>query len=317
MKQQMQLAERKTTGWLERAKRELIRNRYIYLLALPVIVYYILFYYLPMFGIVIAFKQFELGKGVLASRWVGLKYFHEYFASNNCWRTIRNTLLISFYNLLFGFPMPIIFALLMNEIKKSWFKKTVQTITYLPRFISLVVVCSMITDFLTTDGAITKLLVALGGEKTNYLGKPEAFRSIYVISEIWQNMGWSSIIYLAALAGVSTELYEAATVDGAGRFRQLLSVTLPGIAPTVITMLILSLGQVMSVGFEKIILLYGPATYETADVISSFVYRRGLGESAQYSFSSAVGLFQSVVNLLLLLSADFMSKKFTETSLLG
>ena len=313
----MEFAERKKIGWLEKTQKELVRNRYIYLLALPVIVYYILFHYLPMFGIVIAFKQFELGKGIMASRWVGLKYFWEYFSSSNCWRTIRNTLLISSYNLIFSFPTPIIFALLLNEIKNIWFKKMVQTITYLPHFISLVVVCSMITDFLATDGVITKLLAALGGPKTNYLGMPEAFRTIYVVSGIWQSIGWNSIIYLAALAGINTELYEAATVDGAGRFRQLLSVTLPGIAPTIITMLILALGQVMSVGFEKIILLYGPATYETADVISSFVYRRGLGESAQYSFSSAVGLFQSVVNLLLLLNANFLSKKFSGTNLFG
>lgn len=304
-----------TPGLGARIKRELTKNKYIYLLALPVIAYYIIFCYWPMFGLVIAFKQYELGKGIFDSKWVGLKYFMEFFKSRNCLRLIGNTLGISLYDLIAGFPAPIIFALLLNEIKNSKFKRTVQTITYLPHFISLVVLCGMITDFFAAEGIITKILMKFGGSQINYLGAPKYFKTIYVTTNIWQGIGWGSIIYLAALSGISPELYEAATVDGAGRFRQLLAVTLPGIAPTIVIMLILRMGQLMSVGFEKIILLYNPGTYETADVISSFVYRRGIGESAQYSFSSAVGMFQSVINLVLLLGANFLSKRFSGNSL--
>lgn len=304
-----------TPGLGARIKRELTKNKYIYLLALPVIAYYIIFCYWPMFGLVIAFKQYELGKGIFDSKWVGLKYFMEFFKSRNCLRLIGNTLGISLYDLIAGFPAPIIFALLLNEIRSSKFKRTVQTITYLPHFISLVVLCGMITDFFAAEGIITKILMKFGGSQINYLGAPKYFKTIYVTTNIWQGIGWGSIIYLAALSGISPELYEAATVDGAGRFRQLLAVTLPGIAPTIVIMLILRMGQLMSVGFEKIILLYNPGTYETADVISSFVYRRGIGESAQYSFSSAVGMFQSVINLVLLLGANFLSKRFSGNSL--
>lgn len=221
-----------TPGLGARIKRELTKNKYIYLLALPVIAYYIIFCYWPMFGLVIAFKQYELGKGIFDSKWVGLKYFMEFFKSRNCLRLIGNTLGISLYDLIAGFPAPIIFALLLNEIKNSKFKRTVQTITYLPHFISLVVLCGMITDFFAAEGIITKILMKFGGSQINYLGAPKYFKTIYVTTNIWQGIGWGSIIYLAALSGISPELYEAATVDGAGRFRQLLAVTLPGIAPT-------------------------------------------------------------------------------------
>lgn len=298
-----------------RIRRELVKNKYVYLLALPVIAYYIIFCYWPMFGLVIAFKQYEVAKGIFASQWVGLKYFMEFFQSRNFLRLMRNTLGISIYELIAGFPAPIIFALLLNEIRNSKFKRTVQTITYLPHFISMVVLCGMITDFFSTEGIITKILMHFGGQQINYLGEPRYFKTIYVTTGIWQGVGWGSIIYLAALSGINPELYEAATVDGAGRFRQLLAVTLPGIAPTIVIMLILRMGQLMSVGYEKIILLYNPSTYETADVISSFVYRRGIGESAQYSFSSAVGMFQSVINLVLLLGANYLSRRFSGNSL--
>lgn len=298
-----------------RIKKELVKNRYIYLLSIPVIVYYILFWYMPMFGIVIAFKQYNVATGILASKWVGFKYFAEFFRSSNCLRVIKNTLGISLYTLIVAFPVPIIFALMLNEIRSQRFKKTIQTVTYLPHFISMIVVCGMISDFLSTEGVLTGLFASFTGVKKNYLGEPGAFKTIYVLSGIWQSFGWSSIVYLAALSGVNAELYEAATIDGAGRFSQLWAVTIPGIAPTIITMLILEVGQMMNVGYEKIILLYSPATYETADVISSFVYRRGLGESAQYSYSAAVGLFQSVVNMILLLIVDRISLKASDTSL--
>lgn len=300
----------------KRIKDELVKNKYIYILCIPVILYYLIFCYWPMFGLVIAFKQYEVGKGIFASEWVGFKHFIEFFKSMNFVRLMRNTLSISLYELVAGFPAPIIFALLLNEVKNAKFKKTVQTITYLPHFISLVVLCGMITDFLATEGILTKLLALFGAEKQNYLGLPECFQTIYVTTGIWQGIGWGSIVYLAALSGINPDLYEAAEVDGAGRFRKMIAITLPGIAPTIITMLILRLGRMLSIGYEKIILLYNPSTYETADVISSFVYRRGLGSSAQYSFTAAVGMFQSVINLILLLISNYFSTKYSETGLL-
>ena len=304
---------------ITRMKNELYENRYIYILALPVILYYLIFCYVPMAGIVIAFKQFDIGKGmagIFTSNWVGFKYFIEFFNSMNFVKLIRNTFLISFYDLIFGFPTPIIFALLLNEVKNRHFKKTIQTVTYLPHFISLVVMCGIIFDFFGSNGIVTKLFVLFGGAQKNYLGDAGMFRGIYVGTNIWQGFGWGSIIYLAALTGINPELYEAASVDGANRFKQLLIITIPGIMPTIIIMLILRMGQLMSVGFEKIILLYGPSTYETGDVIASFVYRRGLGASAQYSFSAAVGLFQSLINLVLLLAANFIGSKYSSTSIM-
>lgn len=306
---------RKSATLGRRIRKEWSRNYCVYFMALPVIIYFLLFCYGPMFGIIMAFKQYDIGKGIFSSQWVGLKYFIDFFQSEYFVRTVRNTLLISFYDIIIGFPIPIIFALLLNEIKSSRFKKTIQNITYLPHFISMVVMCGIIADFFSTNGVITKIITLFGGEKTNYLGLASCFRSIYVGTNIWQAFGWESIIYLAALTGIDQQLYEAATIDGAGRFKQLLHVTLPGIAPTIIIMLIMRMGQVMSVGYEKIILLYGPSTYETADVISSFVYRRGLGETMQYSYSTAVGLFQSVVNLIFLVTVNAISKKVSETSL--
>lgn len=295
-------------------KDELVRNRYLYIMAIPIICYYLIFCYGPMFGIVIAFKDYQVSKGILGSEWVGFKYFIEFFKGHYFTRIMRNTILISFYDLIFGFPAPVIFALLLNEIKNTAFKKTVQTITYLPHFISMVVICGMIVDFFSSDGIITKLIVALGGKKMDYMSSAAHFRPIYVGTNIWAGIGWSSIIYLAALSGIDQELYEAASLDGAGRMKQIWHITLPGIASTVIIMLILRCGQLLSVGYEKIILLYNSGTYETADVISSYVYRMGLG-SSRYSYSSAVGLFQSVINLILLMSVNGISKKFGETSL--
>lgn len=297
-----------------RVKNELWQNRYLYILAIPVIVYYVLFCYLPMFGLVIAFKQYELGKGIMESQWVGLKYFREFFGGLYFGRLLRNTLVISLYSILFGFPAPIIFALLMNELRRRYFKRTVQTITYLPHFISMVVICGMIVDFLSTNGVLTQVFSLFGGGKINYVGNPKYFRVIYIISEIWQDVGWGSIIYLAALTSIDQQLYEAAVIDGAGRWKQTLHITLPGILPTIMIMLIMRMGQVLSVGYEKIILLYGPGTYEVADVISSYVYRMGIGNS-RYSYSSAVGLFQSVVNVILLVAANAASRRMTGTSL--
>ena len=306
--------EKKKLSLAMRIKRELVKNRYLYLLAIPVIAFYALFLYGPMFGLVIAFKQYNIGQGIFQSKWVGFQYFQEFFKSIYFSRTLLNTFIISFADILFGFPLPIIFALLLNELRGTRFKKTVQTVTYLPHFISMVVICGMITDFFSTDGVISRLIAMLGGENMNYLASPKWFRTIFVGTNVWQSFGWNSIIYLAALTGVDAQLYEAATIDGAGRFKQLWHVTLPGILPTIMIMLIMRLGQVLSVGYEKIILLYSPSTYNVADVISSYVYRIGIGGS-RYSYSAAVGLFQSVINVLMLLLANRLSAKFSETSL--
>ena len=282
-----------------------------YLLAIPVLAYYILFQYKPMLGAVIAFKDFKPRLGIWGSKWVGFKYFESFFNSYYFERLIRNTLTISFSGLLFTFPCAIIFALLVNEVRSKAFKRTVQTISYMPHFISLVVVCSMITLFVDKNGFIVQFLNLFGANITqNLLNLPSDFVPIYVISDIWQETGWNCIIYLAALAAIDTELYEAARIDGANRWQQTLHVTLPGIAKTIMLLLILRIGSLMSVGHEKIILLYNDYTMETADVISSYVYRRGL-VNGDYSFSTAVGLFNSVINFTLVVLANFISNKTT------
>lgn len=299
-----------------RIKKEFKKHKYVYLMMIPVALYYLIFYYGPMAGIVIAFKDYNIGKGIIESSWVGLKHFRAFFDDIYCVRIIKNTFLISFYSLLVGFPAPILFALLLNEIKSMRYKKTIQTITYLPHFISLVVICGMITDFFSAEGIITSFLTKLGMPELNYLGEAKYFRPIYVLTDIWQKIGWDSIIYLAALTGVDESLYEAAAIDGARKFRRIWHITIPSIMPTIIIMLIMRVGSIMSLGYEKIILLYSPATYETADIISSYVYRRGLGGAApSYSYSSAIGMFQSVVNLTLLLTVNRISAKVSETSL--
>lgn len=297
-------------------KREWNQNKYIYFLAIPLIAYYLIFHYGPMYGILMAFQDFSIADGIAGSPFIGFDNFSKFFQSHYFWRLLRNTLTISIQNIIFGFPAPLILALLLNEVKNKTFKKTVQTVTYLPHFISLVVVCGMLTQFLSRDGFITSILSSLGlVDSTNLLAVKEYFRPIYVISGIWQEVGWGTIIYLAALSGVDEQLYEAAAIDGANRFRRLINVTLPSIAPTVIMMLILRIGQVMSVGFEKIILLYNPQTYETADVLSTYIYRYGLGGSFDYGYTTAIGLFTSVINFILVISANQISKKVSETSL--
>lgn len=294
--------------------RDFLRNKYIYLMALPMLAYYIIFHYGPMYGAVIAFKNFSPMKGIMGSPWAGFVHFQSFFDSVYFFRVVRNTLLINLYSLLFGFPAPILLALLLNEIRQRSFKRLVQTVSYLPHFISIMVVCGIIIDFTGRNGLINDILVLFGAERFNLLAKPELFRAIYVGSDIWQSVGWGSIIYLAALSGVDAEQYEAATIDGAGRFRKIWYISIPGILPTIVILLILRMGSMMNVGFEKIILLYNAGTYETADVISSFVYRKGLLEF-NYSFSSAVGLFNSFINFSLLLSANWISRKLNETSL--
>ncbi len=302
-------------------QRELMRDlklsRWLYFMAVPVVVYAFIFFYYPIYGVIIAFKDFSPRLGILGSPWVGLENFMSFFRSTFFQRLITNTLMISFLDILFGFTSPIIFALMLNEVKNSAFRRTVQTITYLPHFISLVVLCGLIKDFTTTTGLINGILLELGVPKEylkNYLMEARYFRSVYTISGIWQHLGWNSIMYLAALTTIDPQLYEAARVDGAKRWAITWHVTLPGILPTIVVLFILRLGSVMSVGFEKIILLYSDATYRTADVISSFVYRRGLVES-NYSFATAVDLFNQVINLMLVLITNRISRRVSEISL--
>jgi len=290
------------------------KNKGLYIILIPVLAFFIIFAYLPMFGLVMAFEDYTPKGGFFGSKFVGFKHFIDFFSSVYFGRLIRNTLLISVLNLIFGFPAPIIFALLLNEVGNKAFKKTIQTVSYLPYFISLVIVCGLVADFTASDGPITELIVSLGGKRMNYLGQPEYFRPIYILSDMWQGIGFSSIIYLAALSGIDQELYEAAQLDGAGKIRQLIHITLPGISTTIITLLILRMGTMFAVGYEKIILLYSTNTYETADVISSYVYRKGLQEF-NYSYSAAVGLFNSIINTVLLVISNALSRKFTETSL--
>ena len=299
---------------LKEIKRDFKINKAVYLMVAPIILFFIVFHYIPMTGLVMAFQRFKPGTGIFGSEWVGFKHFIDFFSGNYFFRVLRNTFLISFYDLLIGFPAPIIFALMLNEVRNRVFKKTVQTISYMPYFISMVIICGLIVEFTNSTGLIAQMVSFLGGKPVNFLAKPEYFRSIFVLSSIWQGIGFSSIIYLATLSSIDQELYEAATIDGANRWRQTWHITLPGISSTIIIMLILRIGSLLSVGFEKIILLYSPSTYETADVISSYVYRKGLVEF-NYSYSTAVGLFNSVVSLILILAANTLSRKYSETSL--
>jgi len=300
--------------FLIRLGRDLIINRYLYLMAIPVLAYFIIFKYLPMYGVIISFKNFNPRLGILGSKWVGFQHFKTFFSSIWFWRVITNTLAINFMNLLFGFPAPLILALLINEVRYKFFKKAVQTITYMPHFISMVVVAGMIITFTAKQGLINDLIVALGGERSVLLMRAELFRPIYVISDIWQGAGFGSIIYIAAISGVDPELYDAASIDGAGRFRKMTSVTLPSIAPTVVILLILRIGSMMSLGFEKIILLYNESIFLTADVISSYVYRMGLLKF-DFSYSAAVGLFNAVINFTLVICANTFSRKLQQSSL--
>lgn len=276
---------------------------------IPVVIFFAVFSYYPLYGILIAFKDYSISRGILGSPWAGLRYFRQFFSSPYFGRLLRNTVLISVYSLLWGFPVPILFALLLNEFKDGKFKRLIQTVSYLPHFISLVVICGILIDiFSPQGGVVNSLLYSLTGKRINFFGEPEWFRTMYVGSGVWQEFGWNSIIYLAAITGINPDLYEAARIDGAGRLRQIWHVTLPGIKPTILTLLILNLGNIMSVGYEKIILLYSPTTYETADVISTYVYRTGL-LSQQYSYAGAVGLFNSAINIAILVLCNFAGKK--------
>jgi putative aldouronate transport system permease protein len=294
--------------------KDFLLNKSLYLMMLPVLIYYAIFHYAPMYGAIIAFKDFSPVKGIMESDWVGLQNFKDFMNSFYFWRILKNTLVLSLYSILFEFPAPILLALFMNELKNKFFGRFVQSVSYMPHFISMVVICGILTDFTNSGGFINSIIAHFGGDGQALLQKPEYFRPIYVISEIWQKIGWESIIYMAALMGIDQEQYEASRIDGAGRLKQMLHITLPGIAPTIAIMFIMRMGNLLNVGFEKIILLYNPVTYSTADVISSFVYRKGLLEF-NWGFSASVGLFNSVINLILLVAANQISRKISKNGL--
>ncbi|PQP83900.1 sugar ABC transporter permease [Paenibacillus sp. PCH8] len=287
----------------------------LYLLVLPPVLYLLIFKYIPMVGVQIAFKDFSVVKGIWGSPWVGLKHFEAFFQSPNFWLLIKNTIGISFYSLIAGFPIPILLALALNEIRTGYFKKTVQMVTYAPHFISTVVMVSIIILMLSPHvGVVDKLFTLLGFPMTNFMGIPEYFKSIYVWSGVWQGMGYSSIIYIAALAGVDPSLYEAAKMDGASRLRKIWHIDLPTLVPVTVILLILSLGSIMGVGFEKIYLMQNPLNTSASEVISTYVYKVGL-IGANFSFSSAVGFFNSIINLILLVIVNGISRKVSQNSL--
>jgi len=293
---------------------DLRRNRYVYLMLSPVVAYYLIFHYGPMYGAIIAFKDFNPAQGILGSPWIGFQNFQDFFGSVYLVRLLRNTLAINLLDIIFGFPAPVILALLLNELVSQRFKRLVQTITYLPHFMSLVVVVGILIDFLARDGLVNNLLAAAGVPSTSFMQESGWYWTLYVGSGIWQAVGWGSIIFLASIATVDPTLYEAAVMDGASRFRQMWHITLPGIMPMVVTLLILRVGMMMSIGYEKTLLMYNPSTFDTADVISSYVYRKGV-LGMDYSFSAAVGLFNSVINFAFLIAANRLARRMSQTSL--
>ena len=289
-------------------------NKYKYLLILPVLVYLALFCYKPMYGLIIAFNNYKPTRGITGSDYVGLMWFDNFFNNIYFLRLLSNTFTISALSIVFGFPAPIILALLLNEIQNDKFKRTVQTITYMPYFISLVVTCSIIKIYCQENGLFSQIIEIFGGTRRNLLIDPSAYRPIYVLSGIWQNIGWNSIIYLAALSGIDQEQYEAARIDGANRFQQMLHITIPGILPTIMILFVLRMGSILNVGYEKVLLLYTENTYNVADVFSTYTYRVGL-EQKQYSLSTAVSLFNTVVNIMFLVFTNWLSRKTTESGL--
>lgn len=294
---------------------DIIRNWTLYLMILPVIAYFIIFHYWPMYGVQIAFKNYNVAKGITGSPWAGFRHFERFFKSYHFWPLIRNTVTLSLYTLIASFPAPIILALLLNEVTNSKFKRTVQTVTYAPHFLSTVVLVGMLTTFLSPQsGIINHIIEALGGERVYFMGEPAWFKHLYVWSGVWQHTGWNAIIYLAALTSISPELHEAAIIDGASKLQRIWHINIPGILPTAIILLILNLGQIMNVGFEKVFLLQNDLNMKASDVISTYVYRTGL-LGAQYSFSAAVGLFNSVINFALIIIVNSISRRITEVGL--
>ena len=301
-------------SWFAKISVDFKINKGLYLLFIPVLAYYICFHYIPMYGAFIAFEDFKPQLGIMGSKFVGFKHFVSFLSNPSFWDIMWNTLRISLANLVFGFPAPIILALLVNELRSNKFAKVVQNMTYLPHFISLVVICGLIKQFTVDTGIINTVIAFFGGTRQTLLNCPEHFTKIYVISDIWQQMGWDSIIYFAALTAVDPQLYESADLDGAGILTKIIHITIPGIMPTVATMLILKVGNLLNVGYEKIILLYNNANMSKADVVSTYVYRKGLLD-LNWSYSAATGLFNSVINLIFLVSMNKFSEKVNDVGL--
>ena len=299
-----------------RLKKDMRRNGSMYLLMIPVLLFYLYFCYKPIYGILMAFQDFNLRRGIMGSEWIGLENFRRFFNDVYFSRNIINTVRISFASIVFGFPIPIILALLINEMASKKLAKAVQTISYIPHFISLVVICSMVKNFVATDGIITQIVNMLTGTtaQESLLNDAGKFVPIYVLSDIWQQAGWNSIIYIAALASVDHQLCEAAVIDGAGRLKQVIHVVIPSILPTIIIMFILRLGTVLSVGYEKIILLTNAYNAETSEVLSYYIYKRGIA-GGEYGLATAAGVFNSVINCIFVVAANYLSRVIGETSL--
>lgn len=291
------------------------RDKFLFFLLIPALLYYTIFFYIPIGGIVIAFKNYVPGHGIYGGEWVGLKWFIQFFESVFAKRLIRNTILINLYSILFGFPVPILFAICVTEIRNMKVRRTIQTVSYLPHFVSTVAMVGIIKNLLALDdGLINNVIELFGGQRVNFLMDPAAYRTIYVSSSIWQSFGFDSIIYIAAIMGVDPSLYEAGKIDGIGKFQEARYITLPMISQTIIILFILRLGSIMNVGFEKTFLLYNESVFETADVIGTYVYRKGI-QSNSFSFSAAVGLFNSAINFLFVFGANWISRKTTQMSL--
>ena len=299
---------------LKKYRVELKTNMWLYLMFLPVFLWYVLFSYLPMGGMIIAFQKYDIVKGILHSSWVGMRNFKILFDDPYFFRLFRNTLLMNVYGIVFGFPLPIILAIAFNEIRRKRFKKITQTISYLPYFISSVVVMSMVIQFVSTTGLVNVFLNHLGIKCIFFLQEAKYFRTIFISTGIWQGTGFGAIIYMAALAGISNDQYEAATVDGAGKFQKMLYITLPGLAPTIVIMLLINLGSILNVGHERIILLYNPSIYETADVFNSYIYREGI-LNRRYSYGQAMTIFQNVIGFALVYTANKITRKLDGTTL--
>jgi putative aldouronate transport system permease protein len=295
--------------------RTVIKYRFMYMMLFPVITFYIIFKYWPMYGLIISFKRFNPGLGIMGSPWIGFRYYEQFFNSIYFWRLLRNTLMINLYDLAFVFPAPIIFALMLNEVRALRYKRIIQTVSYLPHFVSTVIIASMVFTMLNKEyGLVNHIIASLGGERKAFLYEAGYFWGVFTAMNVWKGVGWGSIVYLAAIAGINPELYESAIVDGANHWRQAWHITLPCISNVIIIMLILRIGRLLSVGYQAIILLYNPLTYVTADVINTFVYRRGL-LNYEYSYATAVGFFQSVVGFLLVVLSNKIARKYSETSL--
>ncbi|MGE7825676.1 ABC transporter permease [Paenibacillus sp. NPDC093718] len=302
-------------SWFLSQLQNMKRDRQFLLMLLPCIVFFILFRYGPIYGLIIAFKDYSVFEGILGSEWVGFEHFRTFFSSNDFWLLFKNTLLLGLYSLLWGFPFPILFAILLNEVRSKRFKKSVQTFSYLPAFLSVVIVCSMVIDFLSPGrGLLNQFLQWIGFEKIYFMIAPEWFRTIYVASDIWASMGYEAIIYLAAIAGINPSLYEAAKVDGAKRWHLMRYITFPSIMPTILVLFILKAGAMFRIGYEKVLLLYNPMTYEVADVFSTYVYRKGLIER-DYSYAAAVGIFEALIALIMLAAANLISRRMGGKSL--